>query len=105
MSSLTSLFETSGHRTPNVKIFLSRSVSSQKPDHTIILVTIAQKLAVDKSIGCVEDLLFGSNLTDMLTISHHQSHHEPQFVGLVDNIVDILEKGLIGLARVSIDQC
>src|SRR5262245_47871021 len=104
MSSLTSLFETLGHRAPDIQIVASRPIPAQKPDHTIILVTVAQKLAVDKGIGCVVNLLFGSNLADMLPIGHDQTHREPEFVGLVDNIVDILEKGLIGLGRISIDQ-
>ena len=103
LSCLAPLLQALSHCAPDVHVLFGASISAQKPNDRITLVTVTQKFSVNKGIRGIEHLLVASRLSHVFSVGHDKAHGQTDFICPVDYVVNIPEERLIWLGGVPID--
>ena len=90
------------HRDPDRVVLSGDGVASRIPDDGVVPVTLAEELAERVGVLLVEDLL--GSLVDVPRLGRDQAHDQAQLVRPVDDVIDVLEEGLVGPRGVAIDE-
>src|SRR5262249_14155188 len=96
------LLQAFGHRDPDFAIAAGPGIASHVPENCVVLIALAEELAEGESVLDVEHPL--RMLVDVPRLGDDQSHDEAQFVGPMDDMVDILEKGLVRFGGIAVNE-
>ena len=102
VSAAAAVFESSGHRHPDRRVFSRSRIAARKPHDRVVLVTLAEEFAKDVGTSFVEH--FFRMCVNVPRLGGHQSHDQPQLVRAVDHVVHVLKERLVGPRRVAVHQ-
>ena len=89
------VFQPFGHRYPDGLVVVRWRVATYVPEHGIVLVPLAQKLAKGICVFGVEHPL-RMVILDVPRLGGDQAHHKTQLVGAIDDVVHVLENSSLG---------